>query len=43
MKTPTKWDDSDLVDTDTYQDTNNEESEEIYRIEKSKKNYLEPD
>ena len=38
MKTPTKGDYYDLVDTDTYQDTNNEESEEIYWIEESKKN-----
>ena len=28
-----KWDDDDLVDTDTDRETNNEESEEIYRIE----------
>ena len=37
METPKKGDDDDLVYTDTYQETNNEESEEIYRIEKSKK------
>ena len=36
-ETPKKVDDDDLVDTDTYQETNNEESEEIYRIEEIKK------
>ena len=38
METPKKGDDDDLVDTDTDQETNNEESEEIYRIEEIKKN-----
>ena len=32
-KPPKKGDDDDLVDTDTDRETNNEESEEIYRIE----------
>ena len=43
METPQKGDDYDLVDTDTDRETNNEESEEIYRIEESKKKYLESD
>ena len=40
-KPPKKGDDDDLVDTDTDQETNNEESEEMYWIEESKKIYLE--
>ena len=43
MKTPTKGDDYDLVDIDTYQDTNNEESEVTYQREESKKYNLESD
>ena len=35
METPTKGDNDDLVDTDTDQETNNEESEDIYWIEES--------
>ena len=34
---PKKEDDHDLVDTDTDREINNEQSEEIYRIEESKK------
>ena len=37
MVTPKKGDDDYLVDTDTGRDTNNEESEEIYRTEEIKK------
>ena len=36
-KPPKKGDDDDIVDTDTDRETNNEESEEIYRIEERKK------
>ena len=43
MEPPPKGDDDDLVDTDTDRETNNEESEEIYRIEESKKYHLESD
>ena len=43
METPRKRDDDDIVDTDTDRETNNEQSEEIYRIEESKTNNLESD
>ena len=41
METPTKWDDDDLVDTDTDQDTKNEGSEGKYQRAEIKKDNLE--
>ena len=37
MEIPTKGDHDDIVDTDTDLETNNEELEEIYRIEEINK------
>ena len=43
METSTKWDDDVIVDTDTDQGANNEESEGKHQREESKKDYLESD
>ena len=43
METQKEGYDDDIVNTDTDQETNNEESKEIYRIEDSQENDLESD